>query len=137
VCSAARLSTPLTQTPYWTVTLSPPPPTTTGIVLPPRKRRYEDAVAAQQTSRTHSYSRADGRRGCDGSKNDAPMWAYYEHAVVAAAAAAVVNDSATPPLIIDEDVDAAEETDKVFEDLGEHSCTASFEEALSVLSQVA
>jgi len=70
----------------------------------------------------------------------APMWAYYEHAVVAAAAAAVVpmvNDSATPPLIIDEDVDAAEETDKVFEDLGEHSCTASFEEALSVLSQVA
>jgi len=68
----------------------------------------------------------------------APMWAYYEHAVVvAAAAAAVVNDSATPPLIIDEDVDAAEETDEVFEDLGEHSCTASFEEALSVLSQVA
>ena len=70
----------------------------------------------------------------------APMWAYYEHAVVAAAAAAVVpmvNDSATPLLIIDEDVDAAEETDKVFEDLGEHSCTASFEEALSVLSQVA
>lgn len=67
----------------------------------------------------------------------APMWTYYEHAVVAAAAAAVVNDSATPPLIIDEDVDAAEETDKVFEDLGEHSCTASFEEALSVLSQVA
>jgi len=70
----------------------------------------------------------------------APMWAYYEQAVVAAAAAAVVpmvNDSATPPLVIDEDVDAAEETDKVFEDLGEHSCTASFEEALSVLSQVA
>jgi len=46
-----------------------------------------------------------------------------------AAAEPVVNDSATPLLMTDENVDAAEQTDGIFEYLSELSGAASFEEA--------